>query len=85
MSKRFTATEKWDDPWYRKLPPKYKCLWQLIIDKCDNSGVWTKDFEIIKHFIGDEVYEEEALKVFNSERKRIKILNNGKYWLVLLL
>lgn len=83
MSKRFTETAKWKDPWWRKLPPEYKSLWQYICDECDNSGVWTKDFEQAVFNIGGEaVTEGEALKLFNNAKERIIILNNGAYWLI---
>ncbi len=39
MGKRFTATEKWDDPAYLSLSAETKILWQYLCDKCDQSGV----------------------------------------------
>lgn len=82
MSKRFTETIKWDDPWFRKLPPRLKCLWQFICDRCDNSGVWMRDLDLANVFVGESVTEEEALKYFNDGKERIVILNSGHYWLV---
>jgi len=82
MSKRFTATEKWDDPWYRKLPCKYRDFWQYILDRCDNSGVWVKDFETAVYFIGDPLDEQEALDILNTGKERISVLNGGTRWLI---
>jgi uncharacterized phage protein (TIGR02220 family) len=82
MSKRFTATEKWDDPWYRKLPCKYRDFWQYTLDKCDNSGIWIKDMETASYFIGEQLTEQEALALFNVDKERIKTLNNGSRWLI---
>lgn len=81
MGKRFTSTEKWDDPWFRKLPVQYKALWQFICDKCDNAGVWKKDFESAIYFIGEKVEEKIALELFNHEKERVKPMN-GDLWLI---
>jgi len=77
MFKRFTDCEKWDDPWYRNLPPPYKLLWQFMCDRCDNAGVWKVDFDAAQFFIGAPVHEE-ALKYFKD---RVHILDPG-YWLI---
>ena len=45
MAKRLSATEKWDKAWFRKLPPKYKCFWEYLRDKCDLIGLWEIDYE----------------------------------------
>lgn len=82
MGKRFTATEKWDDPWYRKLPCKYRDFWQYVLDKCDNSGVWIKDIETASYFIGETLNEQEALSCFNNGKERIVVLKGGLRWLV---
>ena len=39
MGKRFTATEKWDDPDYLSLSAETKILWQYLCDKCNQAGV----------------------------------------------
>lgn len=36
--KRFSETEKWDDPWFQGLPPPAKLLFLFIIDRCNNAG-----------------------------------------------
>ncbi len=38
MSKRFTETDKWRDPWYRTLSPIQKCLFNYCCDNCNNAG-----------------------------------------------
>ena len=40
MAKRFTATEKWDDPFFCNLEAKYKLAWIYLLDKCDNAGIY---------------------------------------------
>lgn len=36
--KRFSETEKWDDPWFQELAPPAKLLFLFIIDRCNNAG-----------------------------------------------
>jgi hypothetical protein len=79
MSKRFTHTEKWDRPWFRKLPLKYKLLWLYLCDKCDIGGCWYVDMDIASFSIGEKISEEEAVCALE---KQIKILDGGKYWVV---
>ena len=43
MSKRFTETCKWDDPWFRSLPGSHKLVFLYIVDRCNNAGFWEVD------------------------------------------
>lgn len=52
MAKRFTDTEKWKRPWYRKLPPAFRELWNYILDSCDHAGVWVEDIELAGLILG---------------------------------
>jgi len=81
MARRHTSTEKWDDPWFRKLSPELKCTWLYIVDKCDNVGVWQVDEELLKFYIGEEVSISEILPAFNNGKTRIKELRKDK-WLI---
>ena len=36
--RRMTMTEKWRDPWFRRLSPAAKLLWMYLCDICDNAG-----------------------------------------------
>lgn len=73
--KRFTETNKWDDPWFRKLAPKQKCLWQYLCDRCDPAGVIDLDFELASCHIGAKIAESDLL----SLNSRIYQLPSGKY------
>lgn len=77
-----TDIDKWKDPWYRKLPCKGKCLWEYILSICDNAGVWKPDIELASFFIGEHLDYEEALKLINEGKERVKVLENGD-WLIL--
>ena len=77
MGKRFTANEKWHDPWFRKLPLKFKCFWFYICENCDPAGVWNVDMELVSWLIGDNFNQDEILSKFNG---RIEKVGNGDYW-----
>lgn len=77
--KRFTETDKWKDPWFRKLSIQMKGFWSYICDNCDIAGIWNTDLELAEFQMGIQLNEEEILRTFSS---RIKKLPNGK-WIIL--
>jgi hypothetical protein len=72
--KRFTATEKWDDVWFRKLTPRAKCLWMYICDKCDHAGVIDLDVGLASFQIGDQISDSD-IESFNG---RVRQINDSK-------
>lgn len=78
MAKRFTDTEKWADPWFRKLPPIAKLFWVYLCDSCDHAGVWKVDFELASFGIGEGL-SEDSLKTLLGDR--IDTHNPG-YWFI---
>lgn len=74
MAKRFTASEKWEDSWFRGLPPAQKLLWLYILDKCDAAGVFEFDQELAEFCIGDSVD-------ISSLGDRVSRLNGSKWWI----
>lgn len=85
MSKRFTDTEKWEDPWFRKLPNEYKLLWLYLCDKCDVSGVWKVDVELIGHYIMNDWTFYNKEKCLEILKNRIHIFGDGdsEKWFIL--
>lgn len=75
--KRDRDTAIWKDPFYRGLPPLYKCLWDFINDDCDNCGVWTADFKVASLVIGRRVKPEIAQQLFGS---KVQLLDDGRKW-----
>lgn len=75
--KRFTATDKWDDKWFRALSPKTKLLWLYLLDHCDNAGVVDPDLILASFQIGDTVNESNISELGD----RVQTLANGKLWL----
>lgn len=76
--KRFTDTEKWSDPWFRKLKPAHKLFWLFLTDKCDNCGLWKVDLEIAEIFIGMKIVQSDLSSIFDS---RIRDVGNGTWWI----
>lgn len=77
MSKRFTATEKWADPWFRKLDPLQKLAWVYLCDNCDNAGVIDLDRELADFHIGGKVDWDAFI---SGAGQRLAILSDGKIW-----
>ena len=80
MAKRFTDTEKWEDPWFRNLLREYQVFWIYLLDKCDAAGVWKVDFEMAEFCLKqNNLNEQELTRVFKD---RIKIFDGGKKWFI---
>lgn len=75
--KRFTETQKWEDPWFRRLKPEMKLLWQWILDRCDNAGVIDPDIELASFQIGYQ-YPMDTLSEFEG---RVHNLPCGKWFI----
>lgn len=76
--KRFTETTKWQDSWFRKLPPTMKVFWNYLLDNCDVAGVWNPDMELAEFQIGASIDMEEVREFFKD---RIEFLGNGRWFL----
>lgn len=61
MAKRFTATEKWIDPWFCSLPPAHKLFWLFILDNCDHSGIWQVNWPLVKFMLGTDYQFDKSL------------------------
>ena len=77
MGKRFTATEKWMDSWFRGLAPEHKLAWLYVLDNCDHAGVIEIDRELAEFQIGAAVGWEEF---FDRCGDRLIGLAKGKHW-----
>lgn len=76
--KRFTETEKWRDPWFRKLPHTLKLGYLYLLDAVDNAGVWDPDFDQADFAIGAGVNWPELMAALGD---RLVVLPNGKWHL----
>jgi len=68
--KRFTETQKWEDPWFRRLSIHHKALWSWLLDKCDNAGVIEPDIELASFQIGYQ-YPMDTLSVFGDRLVKV--------------
>lgn len=75
--KRFTETQKWEDPWFRRLNPELKLLWQWILDRCDNAGVIDPDMDLASFQIGYQ-YPLDTLCKFGDRAVEI---GGGKWFI----
>lgn len=78
LAKRFTETKKWT-VWFRKLPPRLKCVHTYLHDHCDHAGLWDVDYETMSHYIGEPIDEIEVLEAFG--RRIVRVAGGSKYWL----
>lgn len=53
MSKRFTATNKWEDPWFFNLTSGQKLFWIYLLDRCDHAGIWLVNMQLVKFYLGE--------------------------------
>lgn len=51
---RFSETNKWNDPWFRKLKAGEKLVFLYLVDNCDNAGFYELDLEMMAFQIGIE-------------------------------
>jgi len=83
MAKRFTCTEKWSDPWFRKLRPVDKLMWVYITDNCDAAGVWKVDMEMAQFCICASPDMGEFVSDFlEACEGRVIPFNDGKLWAI---
>lgn len=76
--KRFTDTEKWRDPWFRRLSPEHKLAWDYICTNCDNSGVWVVDWDLFNFLVGVKVDPDEVREAFGD---RVRDIGKGRWWI----
>lgn len=76
--KRFTETSKWDDPWFRKLSPAAKLLWDWMTGKCDPAGVIDADFDLAAFQTGAGI-TSATVEEFGH---RVRRLPSGKFHIV---
>jgi len=78
MAKRQFDTKKFEDPWYRALPPRAKLLWEYMLCACDCAGVWKADFGIATFCIGIKVSKADIDEFFKD---RCAVLDNGSIFI----
>jgi len=80
VAKRLSETKIWGEQWHRELPLEYKSFWKYLCDNCDLIGVWAKDLALASFQIGAQIDENKALELYNKEKERVIVLNEGSKW-----
>ena len=75
--KRFTETNKWADPWFRKLSNQAKLLWFYLVDHCDNIGLVEIDYPLASSDCGTKITAEHLAEL----KDRVQLLDDGKIFL----
>ena len=84
MSNRFRDTEIWEQPWYRRLSPQDKCVWDYLCDKCDNAGVWEIDVDTMQHYLNASRLDlTQTIEALNADRRedealRVAVIDSGR-------
>jgi len=70
----------WEDDWFLSLPTEYQLLWIQMRDTIPNSGIYRPRIAwFAKMFC--KVNHNRAIKLFNMKKKRVKVLEEGKWFL----
>ena len=75
--KRFTQTEKWQNPTYRALSLPAKLLLAWLNDHCDNAGIITPDIQGASFHIGQPVDESHVTEL----KPWLNEISKGTYWI----
>lgn len=78
MPKRFTDTDKWDDPWFDDLNNQHKLLYLYILDNCDHAGIWKVNKRRAGFSIKGKIGWNEFLEKAGD---RIIIINEEKWFI----
>lgn len=81
MSKRFSATEIWDEDWFLDMPNEYKLLWYFMLANCDFAGIYRVNLRTFRGLVEVSVTSERALVYFNAGKQRIRVLKEN-LWLI---
>lgn len=75
MPKRFTATEKWTDPWFCSLTDNEKLFWLFLLDNCDNAGIWRVNWFVFGCYVKNFKYNPEPFK------DRVIVMDKEKWFI----
>lgn len=64
MAKRFRDSKLYDKAWYQGLPPRLKCAWDWLCDRCDEIGIVSVNMNRLSFEVGEPVTLEELERHF---------------------
>lgn len=71
MAKRFTDTEKWNDPWFLQITSSAKVLFCYLCDKCDMAGFYERNDKMASFYTGIPI--EEIPLILEELKKSVVI------------
>lgn len=81
MPKRFTDSEKWNDPWFYKLPVELKIFWIYLVDNCDHAGIWKMNMDLAEFQTGVKIqWGQNESKIPEKFAGRVEEKNG--YWFI---
>ena len=78
MPKRFTDSNKWDDPWFCDLPNDDKLLWLYILDSCDHAGIWQANLRVLNFMLRTEYIIDDIISVLDG---RLVNIDKDRYFI----
>lgn len=76
MSKRFTETTKWQDPWFCSLSARNRIFWIYLLDTCDHAGIWQANWPLVQFYHGSDFsFDKEVFC------ERVSILTPEKFFI----
>ena len=82
MSKRYTDTDKWDDPWFDELANDEKLMWMYLCDKCSFAGIWKVNFKKMRYHCDTTKTDDEIRELFEE---RFIEFSPGKWFILKFL
>ena len=83
MTRRFTETEKWDDPWFWRLTDKTKILFSFLCDKVDQGGFfkWDSGLVAMKTRLKESVVIKSLQELLDAKDvdDKLKVFMRGGY------
>lgn len=77
IMKRFTETNKWTDPWFRRLSGSAKLLWFYLTDNCNAIGLIDLDFAFVSNDCGQPIEEKHLAELGD----RVQLLDGKKVFI----
>lgn len=82
MAKRFTDTNKWSEDWFLDLPLQSKLFWIYVCDNCNHAGIFKPNKRLFEILIGTKIDTQKFLELINTDKKRIIVLGNGRWYIL---
>lgn len=81
MVKRFHDTNIWNQDWFLEMPQDYRMFWLALKDYCNHAGIWKPNKKTLEFVLSAGLDLELAEKLFNTGKKRVRILKNGRWFI----